>query len=92
MVPDPTGSEAADRTRRRTGKTLRKTEKRNRARRLLWESFRLLKSEMAVCRLILIPRRRLADWKRQETTRELANLLCRAGVLPREIVDSPPEC
>lgn len=65
---------------------------RNRARRLLWESFRLLKSEMAVCHLVLIPRCRMASWKRQETTRELAGLLARQGVLPAAFAASPPEC
>ena len=65
---------------------------RNRARRLLWESFRLLKPEIAVCRIVLIPRRNMMKWKRGQATRELALLLGRAGVLPHEIADSPPEC
>lgn len=65
---------------------------RNRARRLLWESFRLLKQEIAVCRIVLIPRRNMMKWKRGQATRELALLLVRAGVLPHEIADSPPEC
>jgi ribonuclease P protein component len=65
--------------------------KRNRARRLLWESFRLLKADLGICRLILIPRRRIADVKRQEVTRELAQLLAKAGKLPDHIAASPPE-
>ncbi len=65
---------------------------RNRARRLLWESFRLLKSEMTPCHLVLIPRRLMSDWKRQQTTIELAALLGRAKVLAREFVEFPPEC
>ncbi|MGE4564743.1 MAG: ribonuclease P protein component [Victivallaceae bacterium] len=65
---------------------------RNRARRLLWESFRLLKSEMTPCHLVLIPRRLMADWKRPQATREMAVLLGRAKVLSREFVESPPEC
>ncbi len=65
---------------------------RNRARRLLWESFRLLKSEMSPCHLVLIPRRLMADWKRPQATREMAVLLGRAKVLAREFVEFPPEC
>ncbi len=65
---------------------------RNRARRLLWESYRLLKSELETCHLILIPRRQMADWKRQQATKELAALLCRSKVLAREFAESPPEC
>ena len=65
--------------------------KRNRARRLLWESFRLLKPHLNACRLVLIPRKRLAGWKRQQATRELAELLLQGKVLPPEIAASPPE-
>ena len=32
---------------------------RNRARRLLWESFRMLKPELSPCHILLIPRRKL---------------------------------
>lgn len=65
---------------------------RNRARRLLWESFRLLKDRIGVCHLLLIPRRRMADAKRQEATRELSQLLAKAGLIPEEFAGSPPEC
>ena len=66
--------------------------KRNRARRLLWESFRLLKEHIEIRHLLLIPRRRMESADRRRTTRELAGLLSRAGLLPREIADWPPEC
>jgi len=64
--------------------------RRNRARRLLWESFRLLKPEIAVCRLVLIPRRAIGRVKRPEVTQELAVLLHRGGVLPESVAGSPP--
>ena len=66
--------------------------RRNRARRLMWESYRLLKGYLPPCRLILIPRRRLENYKRQEATRELAGLLAEAGLLAPETAASPPEC
>ncbi len=66
--------------------------KRNRARRLFWESFRLLKPSLPVCHLILIPRRRMESKLRPEVTRELAGLLAGAGLIPPEVAASPPEC
>ena len=66
--------------------------KRNRARRLLWESFRLLKAYMPSCHMILIPRRKMEFRKRQEVTRELAVILAKEGLLPQEIAELPPEC
>jgi ribonuclease P protein component len=66
--------------------------KRNRARRLLWESFRLLKEYMPACHMILIPRRKMEKRKRQEVTRELAALLAKENQLPQEIAALPPEC
>ena len=63
---------------------------RNRARRLLWESFRLLRPALAGCRMVLIARRGMKDYSRERTGRELAGLLVRAGVLPPEVADSPP--
>ncbi|MBS1371380.1 MAG: ribonuclease P protein component [Lentisphaeria bacterium] len=66
--------------------------KRNRARRLLWESFRLLRGRMEVRHLLLIPRRQMENAVRQQVTRELAGLLAKAGLLPQEVADSPPEC
>lgn len=66
--------------------------KRNRARRLLWESFRLLKGQTQTCHLLLIPRRQMENAMRQEVTRELARLLQKAGLLPQVIADFPPEC
>ena len=66
--------------------------KRNRARRLLWESFRLLRESIEIRHLLLIPRRRMEKADRRQVTRELAGLLARAGLLPQEIADLPPEC
>ena len=55
--------------------------KRNRARRLLWESFRMLKPRLAPCRIVLIPRRRILDYSVHQTVQELAGLFARHGVL-----------
>ena len=66
--------------------------KRNRARRLCWESFRLLKEYLPVVRLVLIPRRRMEKYKRQDVTREMAGLLAKAGLIPAGPAESPPEC
>lgn len=63
---------------------------RNRARRLLWESFRLLKPELPVCRILLIPRRRMLDYDRRQTTAELRGLLADLGVLGTGSSDCPP--
>jgi len=65
---------------------------RNRARRLLWESFRLLKDRVGVCHMLLIPRRRMADAKRPQVTLELSQLLVKAGLIPEELAGIPPEC
>lgn len=65
---------------------------RNRARRLLWESFRLLKERVGVCHLLLIPRRRMENAKRPAVTRELSLLLGKAGLIPAELAGLPPEC
>ncbi|MBO5645181.1 MAG: ribonuclease P protein component [Lentisphaeria bacterium] len=62
--------------------------KRNRARRLLWESFRLLKPYIKPCRIVLIPRRRILKYSAQRTMQELAGLLAQHGVL-REDADIP---
>lgn len=64
---------------------------RNRARRLLWESYRLLKPHIGICHLILIPRRRMMNSKRQAVTAELAGLLKKAGLLAAEYAVCPPE-
>ena len=66
--------------------------KRNRARRLCGESFRLLKEYLPVVRLVLIPRRRMEKYKRQDVTREMAGLLAKAGLIPAGPAESPPEC
>ena len=58
---------------------------RNRARRLLWESFRMLKPHLPPCRLVLIPRQKLKKYKRQQATAELTKLLAQQGVIPADI-------
>jgi len=57
---------------------------RNRARRLLWESFRHLRDRIAPAELVLIPRYRMADRKEPEVRNELALLLAKAGVFSAE--------
>lgn len=54
---------------------------RNRARRLLWESFRMLKPELSVCRVLLIPRRKMMGYDRMQATAELTALLQKLQVL-----------
>jgi len=59
--------------------------KRNRARRLLWESFRLLKPELLPCRIVIIPRRKMMNYNRMQATAELASLLIeRKALAPRD--------
>ncbi len=65
---------------------------RNRARRLLWESFRLLKPGITPCCMVLIPRRKILEMKRQQVTMELAALLYQLKVLDKNFADFPPEC
>jgi len=52
-----------------------KAVERNRARRLLWESFRLLKPDILPVRMILIPRRRLLECKTPDALRQLRGIL-----------------
>jgi len=63
---------------------------RNRARRLLWESFRLLRPELPPCRVLLIPRRKLMDYDRVRTTGELRRLLAGLRVLSSDFPPAPP--
>ena len=62
---------------------------RNRARRLLWESFRMLKPDLIPCRIVLIPRRKMMKYNRIQTTGEVAKLLAERSVLPESCVTSP---
>ena len=65
---------------------------RNRARRMLWESFRLLRPHLLKpCRMLLIARRPLRLLSRPQTTREVAALLLKAGLLDPALAASPPE-
>ena len=54
---------------------------RNRARRLLWESFRLLKPQIRPCRLVLIARARLKQGSGNQVREEMEKLLRKAGLL-----------
>lgn len=65
--------------------------KRNRARRLLWESFRILRGTLPPVWMILIPRNRMKHRKRQEVTEEMTELLVKAKLIPSGAA-LPPEC
>ena len=54
---------------------------RNRARRLLWESFRMIKPDLSPCRILLIPRRKMMEYNRERVTAELVFLLKKLGLL-----------
>ena len=55
--------------------------RRNRARRLLYEAFRLIRQELKPCRIIFIPRRPILDRKMQEVAHQLRDLFQRAELL-----------
>ena len=61
---------------------------RNRARRLLWEAFRLLKPQIKPARLVLIARMHLKKCSGNQVREELKELLRRVGLL---IEPEPPE-
>ena len=61
---------------------------RNRARRLMWESFRMLKPGLSPCRILLIPRRRMKSYDRMRTTAELAEILQAQQILAVEKLPS----
>ncbi len=54
--------------------------RRNRARRLLYESFRLLHDEFAPAWILLIPRAQIAERKCQEVIQEMSIAMRKAGV------------
>ena len=54
---------------------------RNRARRLVWESFRLLKPQIKPCRLVFIPRQRIKQAKCADVQREMERLLKKLNLL-----------
>jgi len=64
---------------------------RNRARRLMWESFRMLKPGLSPCRILLIPRRKMQKYSRMEATAELAGILAELQVLAKQDIHSPQE-
>lgn len=59
----------------------KKAVERNRARRLLWESFRLLKPQIETCHMVLIPRQQMKGKKQQEVQSSLQGLLAKAGLM-----------
>lgn len=56
---------------------------RNRARRLVWESFRLIKTEIEPCHMVVIPRKAIAETKQQQVQKEMEYLLKKASKLMR---------
>ena len=54
---------------------------RNRARRLLFESFRLLKHDIEPCHIVLSPRKRMQNYKLDDTLTELRDSLQKSEVL-----------
>ena len=65
---------------------------RNRARRLLWESFRLLSPRLLPCRMVLVPRRQMKKAGLAAVMAEVETLLAPSGVLiPEPPRPSPQE-
>ena len=68
---------------------------RNRARRLIWESFRLLNRRIQPCCMVVIPRRRIKKASQEMVMKELSELLTAAKVLQslpeKAPADLPPE-
>ncbi|MBE6384306.1 MAG: ribonuclease P protein component [Lentisphaerae bacterium] len=68
---------------------------RNRARRLIWESFRLLGRRIQACSMVIIPRRRIKQASQEMVLKELSEHLAAARVLttdPQKApADLPPE-
>lgn len=54
---------------------------RNRARRLVWESFRLLKPQIKPCRLVFIPRQRIKKAACADVQKEMQKLLKKLDLL-----------
>lgn len=61
---------------------------RNRARRMMWESFRLLSRRILPCRMVLIPRRRIKSAGQLDVMKELETLLAAAGVLRENVTET----
>jgi len=55
--------------------------RRNRARRLIFESFRLLKQRILPCQMVFIPRREIADLRMQDVMSEMERMLAKANLL-----------
>lgn len=62
----------------------RKAVERNRARRLIWESFRLLKSQIKAAQILIITRQQMKGKKQKEVQKELKNLLLKAELIKKK--------
>ncbi len=63
-----------------------KAVERNRARRLIWESFRLEKAEIEPCHMVVIPRKAIAVAMMPQVHKELEYLLKKAQKLKNRVV------
>jgi len=80
----PASAEYADRARCGiicSRKFDRRAVRRNRARRLLHESFRLMKQRIAPCQMIFIPRRGILNAKMQDVAAEMEVMFSKARLL-----------
>ena len=59
----------------------RRAVRRNRARRLLWESFRLMKQRIMPCQMIFIPRREILNARMQDVAVQMEMMFFRAKIL-----------
>ncbi len=55
--------------------------RRNRARRLLWESFRLMKQRVTPCQMIFIPRREILNARMQDVAVQMEMMFSKARIL-----------
>ena len=59
----------------------RRAVRRNRARRLLWETFRLMKQRIRPCQMIFIPRREILNARVQDVAVQMEMMFFRAKIL-----------
>ena len=62
---------------------------RNRARRLISETFRLCKENILPCSILVIPRRTIFGAKQQEVQEHLLRTLKKAGLIRKQTADIP---
>jgi len=60
---------------------------RNRMRRLAWESFRMLKTEIEPCHMVVIPRKMMTEAMQPQVQKEMKYLLRKAGQLKKNLQD-----